>query len=55
MDINLLRSIVTVVLLLIFIGIVWWAFSRRNKRRFEEDALLPFEGDAKPATRSSNK
>ncbi|MEO9103001.1 MAG: CcoQ/FixQ family Cbb3-type cytochrome c oxidase assembly chaperone [Burkholderiales bacterium] len=55
MDINILRSIVTVALLLIFVGIVWWAFSRRNKHRFEEDALLPFEGDAKPAARSSQK
>lgn len=45
MDLNTLRSIVTVLLLVVFIGIVWWAFSRRNKKRFEQDALLPFEGE----------
>lgn len=45
MDITALRSIVTVVSLLVFLGIIWWAFSRRNKKRFEEDARLPFEGD----------
>ena len=45
MDINLLRSIVTVVAFLVFIGIVFWAWSRRNKERFDEAARLPFEQD----------
>ena len=42
MDINDLRSIVTVVSFLTFLGIVWWAYSRGNSRRFEEAANLPF-------------
>ena len=45
MDINLLRSIVTVVAFIVFIGIVIWAWSRRNQARFEEAARLPFEQD----------
>ncbi|MDO5290559.1 MAG: cbb3-type cytochrome c oxidase subunit 3 [Pseudomonadota bacterium] len=45
MDINLLRSIVTVVALAVFIGIVVWAWSARNKARFDEAARLPFEQD----------
>ena len=45
MDINLLRSIVTVVAFAVFIGIVVWAWSSRNKTRFEEAARLPFEED----------
>ncbi|MFD1893446.1 cbb3-type cytochrome c oxidase subunit 3 [Ottowia beijingensis] len=45
MDINLLRSIVTVVAFVVFIGIVAWAWSRRNKARFDEAARLPFEQD----------
>lgn len=45
MDINLLRSIVTVVAFVIFIGIVIWAWSRRNQAGFEEAARLPFEQD----------
>ena len=45
MDINLLRSIVTVVAFVVFIGIVFWARSRRNKERFDEAARLPFEQD----------
>ena len=45
MDINDLRSIVTVVSLLTFVGIVVWAWSARNRTRFEEAARLPFEND----------
>ena len=43
MDINELRSIVTVVSMLTFLGIVWWAYGvKSNKQRFEEAANLPF-------------
>jgi len=41
-DINDLRSIVTLLLFVAFIGIVAWAWSRRNKTRFDEAARLPF-------------
>ncbi len=42
MDINDLRSLVTVVSLLTFVGIVAWAYSRRNRASFDEAARLPF-------------
>jgi len=45
MDINLLRSLITVVTLIVFLGIVAWAWSGRNKARFDEAARLPFEQD----------
>ncbi|MBA4195063.1 MAG: cbb3-type cytochrome c oxidase subunit 3 [Hydrogenophaga sp.] len=45
MDINDLRSIVTVVSLLTFLGIVGWAWSRRNKASFDEAARLPFQDE----------
>lgn len=45
MDINTLRSIVTVVSLVVFIGIVAWAWSRRRKADFDEAARVPFEQD----------
>lgn len=45
MDINVLRSIVTVLSLIAFLAIVVWAWSARNKSRFEEAARLPFEQD----------
>jgi cytochrome c oxidase cbb3-type subunit 4 len=45
MDINVLRGIITVVTLVVFLGIVAWAWSGRNKMRFDEAARLPFEQD----------
>lgn len=43
MDVNVLRGIITAVSLACFIGIVWWAYSPRNKTRFEQDARLPLD------------
>jgi cytochrome c oxidase cbb3-type subunit IV len=45
MDINTLRSITTLVSLVVFLGIVWWAWSKRRTSDFEEAANLPFEQD----------
>ncbi|GMV58452.1 MAG: hypothetical protein AMXMBFR72_15590 [Betaproteobacteria bacterium] len=45
MDINDMRSIVTVLAFVTFIGIVWWAYSRHSRQRFEEAARLPFADD----------
>jgi len=41
-DINDFRSWYTVVLFAVFIGIVWWAYSGKSKRRFEDASQLPF-------------
>ena len=41
-DINDFRSWYTVVLFAVFIGIVWWAYSGKSKRRFNEASQLPF-------------
>ena len=45
MDINDLRSLVTVVTFATFLAIVWWAYSDKRKQAFEEAALLPFSDD----------
>lgn len=42
MDINDLRSIVTVAALLCFLAITAWAYSGKRKRDFAEAANLPF-------------
>ncbi len=42
MDLNDLRSISTVVSLLTFLGIVWFAYAKGNKKKFDEAANLPF-------------
>lgn len=43
MNAGLIGAIVTVVFFLLFIGIVWWAYRRENRKRFDEAARLPFE------------
>jgi cytochrome c oxidase cbb3-type subunit 4 len=43
MDVNDLRSVVTLVSLLVFVGIVAWAWSRSNRTRFDVAARLPFD------------
>lgn len=45
MDINDLRSIFTIVSFLTFVGIVVWAWSKRNRADFDEAARLPLEDD----------
>jgi cytochrome c oxidase cbb3-type subunit 4 len=42
MDINDLRAWHTVVLFVLFIGIIFWAYSKRRKTSFDEAANLPF-------------
>jgi cytochrome c oxidase cbb3-type subunit 4 len=42
MDVNDFRSIVTVLSMIAFVGIVAWAWSRANRQAFDEAAQLPF-------------
>ena len=45
MDINTLREIATLVSFATFVGIVGWAWARRNRDRFEDAGRIPFEQD----------
>lgn len=45
MDINDLRSMTTVLMMAIFIGIVGWAYSARRKEAFDEASRLPLDDD----------
>jgi len=47
MDYGTIGSIVTVVVLVSFIGVVLWAFSSRSKAGFEEAANLVFADEPK--------
>ncbi|MDR2238849.1 MAG: CcoQ/FixQ family Cbb3-type cytochrome c oxidase assembly chaperone [Zoogloeaceae bacterium] len=49
MDINDMRSIVTVLAFASFIGIVLWAYGGRRRAAFDEAARLPFTEDDDPA------
>ncbi|MFN3883716.1 MAG: cbb3-type cytochrome oxidase subunit 3 [Rhodocyclaceae bacterium] len=45
MDINDLRSLTTVLAFVMFIAIVAWAWSGRQKAAFEEAARLPLDDE----------
>ena len=45
MDSGTISGIVTAIFIVVFIGIVWWAYSKGNKRRFEDAGKLPFSED----------
>ncbi len=55
MDINDMRSIVTVLAFATFIGIVLWAYSGRRRAAFEEAASLPFTEDELPGAPRQQK
>ena len=43
MDSGLIGSIVTVISFVLFVGIVWWAYHKDNRQKYEKAANLPFE------------
>jgi cytochrome c oxidase cbb3-type subunit IV len=51
MDINDLRVLVTLLSFGVFAGIVRWAWTRANRARFDEAALLPFINDTADGVR----
>lgn len=48
MDISVIHSIWTILLFVCFGGVVWWAFGKNRKARFEEDANLIFADEQSP-------
>ncbi|PXW98731.1 cytochrome c oxidase cbb3-type subunit 4 [Sphaerotilus hippei] len=45
MDVNFLRSMVTVGFFAAFLGIIAWAYSKKNRQDFDDAAALPFQAD----------
>ncbi|WP_394245030.1 cbb3-type cytochrome oxidase subunit 3 [Vibrio astriarenae] len=45
MDIGTIHSIWTIVLFVSFIGVVWWAYGKSRRSRFEEAANLVFDDE----------
>jgi len=50
MDISIVHSIWTVVVLLIFTGILIWAYSNKHRQEFEDAGNIPLEEDDSPPT-----
>lgn len=45
MDSGLIGAAVTVIFFVLFIAIVWWAYHKDNRKKYEEAANLPFQED----------
>lgn len=54
MDTGTFRGIITLLLIVAFAGITWWAYSRRRKPDFDEAANLPFADDDEHINRDNN-
>ncbi len=39
------KSGVLIYFVIIFAGIVWWTFSKKNKKKFEESRQIPLNED----------
>ena len=48
MNMGLIHSVWTVLLVILFLGIVFWAFSGRRKQSFDAAARIPLENDDVP-------
>jgi cytochrome c oxidase cbb3-type subunit 4 len=46
MDRGTLQGLATVLALLAFVGVVWWAWSGRQKQKFDQAARMPLEEDS---------
>jgi cytochrome c oxidase cbb3-type subunit 4 len=46
MDIGTFRGVLTVILMLLFIALVFWAYSRRRSDDFDAAARLPLDDDS---------
>ncbi len=55
MDQSIIGSIFTVIVFVAFVGVVWWAFSSRNKAKFDEAANVIFEDDKQNDDKLSKK
>lgn len=46
MDINDLRGLSTILVMIAFFGVCWWAFAPKRRKKFDEAAQLPFADEA---------
>ena len=51
----MILSIWTVVVLVLFVGIVIWAWSSKRKQDFDEAANIPFHEDEMPTEKTSKE
>jgi cytochrome c oxidase cbb3-type subunit 4 len=53
MDLGELRGYIALATMLTFLGICRWAYRSSNRKRFEEDALIPFADEVESSRSTS--
>lgn len=53
-EVNIVRGILTLVLMLAFITLVVWLYGRRHRHAFDYAARLPLEEDSPPVASTSS-
>ena len=48
MDINLFRGLLTLILFVLFAGLLFWSYSKRRRQEFDAASQLPLENDSSP-------
>ena len=51
--IGVTRGIITLLLMLLFLAMILWAYSKRRKPTFDAMARLPLEDESSPAPRDT--
>ena len=55
MDINDLRGLASVLCMVAFLAVAFWAYSKNRKQEYEEASMLPFADSADTPTELENK
>ncbi len=55
MDQGTVGTIFTLVVFVCFIGVVLWAYSSRNKKKYDEAANLPFADEKQDEIKKDNR
>lgn len=54
MEMNWFRALMTVIWMVLFLGIAWWAYSPKQKKRFDEASRLALD-DTQPSNDKNAK
>lgn len=52
MDLPTVRGVLTAILMLAFIGVVFWAWSSKRKQDFDEASRLPLDENGPPSNKN---
>lgn len=55
MDINIFRGVMTLIIMLLFIGLCIWVYSKKRKPMYEQAARMALDEDDKDSTANNRK